>query len=232
MRKILATLLIVFSLISTPALCADFKKGIIAAQSGDYETALHEFIPLAKQGHNLAQYYLAIMYQRGDGVPQDDKLAAIWMQLPAEKGYAPAQYNLGQMYFEGEGVARNYKAGINWWTLAAEQGYPPAQYNLGVVYLDGINTPKDSKSALKWFKMAAEQGFPEAQSNLGIMYAEGMGVPQNYVLAHMWTNIAMSNGYEIAGRARDELATMMTPSQLEKAQDLARDCVARNYKDC
>jgi hypothetical protein len=35
-----------------------------------------------------------------------------------------------------------------------------------------------------------------------------------------------------AARNRDEDARRMTPSQLEKAQDLSRKCVQKNYKGC
>ena len=56
---------------------------------------------------------------------------------------------------------------------------------------------------------------------------------QHYnVYAHMWWNIAASKGNENAAKNRDMVAEKMTPSQLEKAQDLARECVKKNYKDC
>ncbi len=64
------------------------------------------------------------------------------------------------------------------------------------------------------------------------MYALGQGVPQDFVYAHMWLNIAASNGHENAGKARDEVAKLMTPAQIEKAQDLARECVRKKYKGC
>jgi hypothetical protein len=52
------------------------------------------------------------------------------------------------------------------------------------------------------------------------------------VYAHMWGNIASSNGNENGGKLRDTVAKQMTPSQLEKAQDLARECVRKKYKGC
>ncbi|MDP7228236.1 MAG: sel1 repeat family protein, partial [Alphaproteobacteria bacterium] len=54
---------------------ADFQKGLTAAQSGDYATALREWKPLAEQGYARAQYGLGYMYEKGRGVPQDDKTA-------------------------------------------------------------------------------------------------------------------------------------------------------------
>jgi TPR repeat protein len=64
------------------------------------------------------------------------------------------------------------------------------------------------------------------------MYNNGQGVLQDLVYSHMWANIAASNGVELAVKNRDIAAAKMTPSQLEKAQDLARACVKKNYKGC
>ena len=64
------------------------------------------------------------------------------------------------------------------------------------------------------------------------MYIHGQGVIQDNVYAHMWFNIAASSGDKDAIENRDEVAGEMTPSQLEKAQDLARECVLKKYKDC
>jgi hypothetical protein len=46
----------------------DFQKGLAAAHSGDFATALREFTPLAEQGDASAQYYLGLMYDNGQGV--------------------------------------------------------------------------------------------------------------------------------------------------------------------
>jgi uncharacterized protein len=62
------------------------------------------------------------MYDKGRGVPQNDKTALKWYRLAAEQGNAAAQFNLGVMYNEGEGVLENYKTAAKWYKLAAEQG--------------------------------------------------------------------------------------------------------------
>ena len=94
------------------------------------------------------------------------------------------------------------------------------------------SAPQDYQTALKWYTLAAEQGYAMAQGNLGFMYAFGKGVLKDYVYALMWGNIAAMNGSELGGELRDDFEKQMTPSQLEKAQDLARECVAKNYKGC
>ena len=107
-----------------------------------------------------------------------------------------------------------------------------AQFNLGQMYRRGDGVPQDDKTAVKWYTLAAEQGNADAQSNLGVMYGMGQGIIRDNVYAHMWGNLAASNGNENGGKLRDFLAELMTPSQIENAERLARECVSKNYKGC
>ncbi len=55
------------------------------------------------------------------------------------------------------------------------------------------------------------------------MYFEGKGVLQDYALAHMWFNLCGSNGGKDCVKNRDIVEKKMTPSQIEKAQEMARN---------
>ena len=116
--------------------------------------------------------------------------------------------------------------------LAAEQGHAYAQLLLGTMYEEGRGVSQDYKRAAGWFTLAAEQGEADAQLLLSTMYGLGHGVIRDYVYAHMWGNLAASNGNENGGKLGDFVAKLMTPSQLEKAQDLAHECVRKKYKGC
>jgi uncharacterized protein len=72
------------------SLAQDFDKGLAAAQSGDFETALKEWRPLAEQGNADAQYNLGWMYSSGTGVPQDYTQAVEWYRKAAEQGHVKA----------------------------------------------------------------------------------------------------------------------------------------------
>jgi len=101
------------------------------------------------------------------------------------------------------------------------------------MYDIGKGVPQDYKTAVKWYSLAAKQGDANAQTNLGVMFYKGEGVIQDIVYAHMWLNIAASSGNTIpASKNRDIVAKQMTPSQLETAQKLARECVRKKYKGC
>ena len=88
--------------------------------------------------------------------------------------------------------------------------------------LDAYNR-KDYKEAVRLFRLPTEQGHALAQHNLGFMYVKGTGVLQDYVSAHMWFNLAGSNGNKNSVHNRDIIEKRMSPSQIEKAQEMARN---------
>ena len=92
MRVCVITLILLLQIIAAPVTAQDFDKGVAAAQAGDFATALKEWKPLAEDGDSAAQYNLALMYNNGDGVPQDYKEAVKWYTLAAEQGVAVARY--------------------------------------------------------------------------------------------------------------------------------------------
>ena len=102
MRKFVTTLCLILSLALGSlgmGWSADFQKGMEAYNKGDYATALKEWKPLAEGGDTDAQYYLGIMYDEGQGVPQDYQAAAKWYTIVAEKGYPEAQRHLALLYY-------------------------------------------------------------------------------------------------------------------------------------
>ena len=62
------------------------------------------------------------MYDRGDGVPEDDATAVRWYRMAAEQGHADAQWNLGLMYARGDGVPVDAVSAYAWINIAAAQG--------------------------------------------------------------------------------------------------------------
>ena len=104
----------------------------------------------AAQGDASAQFNLGLMYDNGQGVPQDYKEAVKWWKKSAEQGDAEAQYNLGVMYDLGQGVPQDDKEALKWYRKSAEQGDASAQNNLGWMYANGLGVPQDYKEAVKW----------------------------------------------------------------------------------
>ncbi len=134
---------------------------------------------------------------------------------------AKAAYNKG-----------DYKEAVRWYRLSADQGNAEAQERIGVMYHAGYGVIQDYKEALKWLRLSAAKGYAAAQNHIGGMHYNGDGVTQDYILAHMWFNLSSSAGGVNGAKNRGSVAKEMTPQQIEKAQDMARECQARNFKGC
>lgn len=90
----------------------------------DYEKALASFEIAALQSWPEAQYYLADMYRRGQGVAMDRTESLRWLILSAKKKYAPAMLELSRIYFEGEGVLEDRLKGWTYIELASRYATP------------------------------------------------------------------------------------------------------------
>ena len=95
-----------------------FNRGRSFYVAGKFEDAAKWFRKAAEQGNAGAQYNLAVMYDKGLGVPQDYSEAVRWYRKAAEQGDALAQYNLGVMYANGEGVPQDYAEAVRWYRKA------------------------------------------------------------------------------------------------------------------
>ncbi len=126
----------------------------------------------------------------------------------------------------------DYTTALKHFEPLAEQGNAWAQYALGVMRDNGNGLSQDYSAALKWYVRAAEQGHGDAQRNLAAMYLSGHGVKKDYVKAYMWLDIADDAGAEGATLGRIFTAKHMTPADIKKAEELANNCTANNYKGC
>ena len=127
---------------------------------------------------------------------------------------------------------KDYVTAAKLMRVAADQGDSFAQSNLGLMYANGQGVTQDYKEAVRFYRLSADQGNADAQFYLGFMYEVGQGVTQDYVRAHMWLNISASSGDKNAKSKRDIIAKQMSPTQIEKAQDMARRCQSSNFKNC
>ena len=162
----------------------------------------------------------------------DYSKAGLLLQSAAAQGNPRAMYVLAYMFNNGLGMTRNPNKAQYWFTMSAERGDAYSQYSLGRMYEEGDGVQKNYKKAISWYKLAADQGHAEAQFRLADLYHMGQGTLQDNVMAHMWTNLSAAQGYDDAPAFREYLAKLMTPKQIAEARDLARKCLARNYKGC
>ncbi len=100
---------------------ADFNDGVYAYARGEYDQAFNTMRSLAETSdHGLAQYYVAMMYLRGNGVEQSYEEAAKWFRKSAEQRVKHAQYRLAELYMKGRGVPKDYEYAYAWYRVGAE----------------------------------------------------------------------------------------------------------------
>ena len=74
MRRVFFAVFLVVAC-ATGAAADSFEDGFSAYDRGDDAQAMKLWRPLAAQGHAWAQHNLGVMYDEGQGVPQDDQEA-------------------------------------------------------------------------------------------------------------------------------------------------------------
>ena len=158
--------------------------------------------------------------------------AAKIFHVLAANGHSEAQSHLGGFYYAGLGVDSNYVESVKWYRMAAMQGSAVGQIQLGMSYAIGQGVLQDYIEAVRLYRMAATQGNALGQNQLGLSYFVAEGVPQDYVRAHMWLNLSAASGKAITMQNRDTVAALMTPQQIVKAQQMARECQQRNFQGC
>jgi TPR repeat protein len=81
--------------------------------------AIHWFTEAANQGHSLAAYNLALLFQQGEeGVHPDPQLGFEWMNYSAQLNYGLAQLRTADCYQQGKGCATNAALAHAWYSLA------------------------------------------------------------------------------------------------------------------
>ncbi len=127
---------------------AEFRKGLSAYNSSDFQKAIQIWLPLAEHGDAPAQAGLGFMYYRGLGVAVDNQKAAYWLRKAAEHGQPEGQLMLGTLYFYGKGVAQSYVEAYAWCDLAQDGGNADAPACRDAA-LQSLLSDKDLKNAFK-----------------------------------------------------------------------------------
>lgn len=185
------------ALISTRAGAGPLDDAKAAYDKRDFATAIRLWLPLAEAGDAEAQDRVALLFQKGEGVPKDDAKAVAWFSKAAEQGNADAEGNLGALYFLGSGgLPKNAPLAVSWMRKSAEHGNVTMQDGVGSYYsaasLMGGTT--DPAQAIYWWSKAAENGYAPSMRRLGLAYTAGQLVPKDEAVAMSWFRKAAEKG--------------------------------------
>lgn len=154
----------------------------------------------AQQGDPHAQYQLALLYQTGNGVPQDDVQAVRWMTAAAEQHLPMAELALGLAYDRGlDGVTIDYAVAAKWLSqglddIKTDTGAEAqvdsvtadAALELGLLAYNGVAIPQDYQRAVSLLTIAANLGSAQAAGMLGDIYNNGLLGTVDYDHAAQW----------------------------------------------
>ena len=150
-----------------------------AYDAGRFTDAMGIWAALSRQGNPQASFGLGLMYDLGNGTPQDPQAAFSWYRTAAEGGYAPAEFNVGAMYDAGRGVTQSTTNAALWYAKAAAHGHHRAQFDLAALYERGDGVPKNPDVAQAWLRAAARGGITAAAERLKALEASVQRRPDN-----------------------------------------------------
>jgi len=116
--------------------------GIIYMAGASDEAAATCFTGAANRGYAPGQYNLALLYERGHGVPRDDQEARKWFLCAAEQGDSAAHFHLGLQCHRKSLDPGNADApesrieALKWLLLAAEHAHHNAETLCGSLILE------------------------------------------------------------------------------------------------
>lgn len=137
-----------------------YNQAGVKFQAGDHAGAAQILLKAAQAGNAVAQLRLAIMYEKGDGVPRDKKSAFQWYSRATAQGEPASEMELGGYYEAADGVAENWDLAAALYKASATQGWLKGQFILGRAYQFGIGVPQNRQLAIEWYRKAAAQGEP------------------------------------------------------------------------
>jgi TPR repeat protein len=132
----------------------DLASGIAAFEAKEFRRSLQLLQPLAESGNSDAQYRLAVQYQAGLGVVQNELQAYHWMRKAAEQDHGLALHGLGIMYLYGECVKKNEREAAAWLKRAARQGLAGSMATLASMYEQGLGVDRDVAKAKDLYEAA------------------------------------------------------------------------------
>jgi enhanced entry protein EnhC len=180
----------------------------------------------AEAGNLTAALLVAIMFERGIAVTQDNVAALYWYK---KSGHNPiSDFILGTYYAQGYGLTKDAEKGRDLLQQSADLSFSWANLNLAILnqqqggnflveltnayqagnheagllladyYLLRANDPDKMKQARAIYQSLAEIGDRDAQTKLAFLYDRGLGGPVNSDLAVHWYQLAANQQHTVA----------------------------------
>lgn len=133
-----------------------------------YSSSVVEFqVKLAQNGNTIAQYKLGTMYETGQGVEKNDKLAMEWYKKAADKGHQAAKNRLTFMEVKQSGYKiLSHKEWLDSVKNEADSFDAAAMILLADMHILGLGVPKSPEKALALLKRTSAMGHSEVDGKI------------------------------------------------------------------
>jgi enhanced entry protein EnhC len=174
------------------------------AQSGiatTNESQFQDMLNRAIVGDPTAQFYLAQMYDLGEGVDKSTEKALEYYQLAADQGDLKSIYALALINLKDQGIKPDYEQAEILLKEAAFKGSPQAQYVLAELKENGLKDKEgklvikpDNNESMAMYYLAASNEYGDAQYRLAELLVRQKEVDRN-VLATQKRNALIKKLY-------------------------------------
>lgn len=123
---------------------------------------------------------LGYMYEKGQGVKQNNQVAMTYYKLASDLGSVVASCNLAYFYEYGIDVEQDYEKAYELYSLGLDEKFPRSLFSTAFFLQHGLGVEQDLEEAFYRFEEAAALGHNDAICALGECYEFGQGVSQDY----------------------------------------------------
>jgi TPR repeat protein len=120
-----------------------------------------------------AQFRIARLLQRGDGIARDEQAATGWFGKAAEQGHVAAALELNRLRREGAAVPADEAKIAASLSLAVEKGDLDAMRALAEIKIEGRGVPRNPEQGLGLLRHAIASGSALAAQDLANLYLRG-----------------------------------------------------------
>ncbi|HEV2301524.1 MAG TPA: tetratricopeptide repeat protein [Stellaceae bacterium] len=164
-----------------PTLCR--TVGLGCPISGDAYAALKSAIA----GDRDAQFRLAQMLHRGNGIPRDERAATAWYGKAAEQGHVAAALEINRLRHEGRDIPADEAKIAAALGPEAEKGDRGAMRALADIEIYGRGVPRDAARGVALLRRAVAAGSAAAAADLANLYLRGApGIDKNPAEGFRW----------------------------------------------
>lgn len=122
-KLLLLCVFVAFSLFADENAYKEYDLAMTYLSKQDYKAAFKPLRVAAENNISNAQYNLALMYYQGDGVKQNIKKSAQWLEKAAKNGHKGAIANIGRIYMQ----LMDFKKARHWLEINVKNGDKEAE---------------------------------------------------------------------------------------------------------